>query len=347
MLFETIALFSFAHIEYLLLLLLLIPAVVFFVLNLKWKKKTRKKIGDEQLVNLLTANHSTGKFSVKFYLLLAALMLTVLGAANLRKPGKEENVNRKGRDVIIAMDVSKSMLADDIQPNRLEKSKQFVSKLLERLPDDRVALIWFAGKAYLPMPLTADQGAANLFVQSASPDAVPTQGTVIGEALRLAAESFPQQSKRYKIVLLITDGEDHDESAINMAKQLKDRGILLITIGLGTIEGSPITEPGTTEYKKDKDGQTVVTKLNEALLKEMAVANGGLYGNLQNSDALLNEVTAVINQLEKKGTEGEISNTNYVHYFMLFLALALLLLIIEPFISERKQLKQLVSKKES
>lgn len=329
--------FSFAHIEYLLLLLLLVPAIIFFVLNRKWKKKAKKKIGDEQLVNLLTASHSTKKFSAKFYLILAAMALTALGAANLRSAGKGEDVNRKGRDIIIAMDVSKSMLADDIKPNRLEKSKQFVSKLLEQLPDDRIALIWFAGKAYLPMPLTADQGAASLFVQSAATDAVPTQGTVIGEALRLAAESFPQQDKRYKVVLLITDGEDHDESAVTMARQLKDRGILLITIGLGTVEGSPITEPGTTEYKKDKDGQTVVTKLNEILLKQMAVANGGLYGNMQNSDALLKEVTAVIDQLEKKGTEGDVSNTNYNNYFVLFLALALLLLIMETFITEKKK----------
>ncbi|MEQ1799530.1 MAG: VWA domain-containing protein [Lacibacter sp.] len=328
--------FSFAHIEYLLLLVLLIPAVILFVLNRRWKKKTKKKIGDEQLVNLLTANHSVKKFSTKFYLILAAMAFTALGAANLRSAGKAEDVNRKGRDIVIAMDVSKSMLADDIKPNRLEKSKQFVSKLLEQLPDDRIALIWFAGKAYLPMPLTADQGAANLFVQSAAPDAVPTQGTVIGEALRLAAESFPQQGKRYKVVLLITDGEDHDESALTMAKQLKDRGILLIAIGLGTVEGSPITEPGTTEYKKDKAGQTVVTKLNETLLKQMAVTNGGLYGNMQNMDALLKEVTAVINQIEKKGTDGEVSNTNYNNYFIWFLALALLLLMIETFISERK-----------
>lgn len=306
------------------------------MLNRRWKKKTKKKIGDEQLVNLLTANHSTKKFSTKFYIILAAMAFTALGAANLRRAGKAEDVNRKGRDIIITMDVSKSMLADDIKPNRLEKSKQFVSKLLERLPDDRIALIWFAGKAYLPMPLTADQGAANLFVQSAVPDAVPTQGTVIGEALRLATESFPQQGKRYKVVLLLTDGEDHDESAVTMAKQLKDRGILLIAIGLGTVEGSPITEPGTTEYKKDKNGQTVVTKLNEVLLKQMAAVNGGLYGNMQNSDALLQEVTAVIDQLEKKGIDGEVSNTNYNNYFIWFLAMALLLLTIETVISERK-----------
>ena len=330
--------FSFAHIEYLLLLAALIPAAVLFILNKRWKKKTRKKIGDEQLVNLLTANHSTKKFSAKFYLLFAAIALTALGAANLRTAGKAENVNRKGRDIVVAMDVSKSMLADDVKPSRLDKSKQFVSKLMDQLPDDRIALIWFAGKAYLPMPLTADQGAAKLFVQSASPDAVPTQGTVIGEALRLASESFPQESKRYKIVVLITDGEDHDEAAVTMARQLKDRGILLLSIGLGTVEGSPITDPATKEFKKDNLGQTVVTKLNEPLLRQLASVNGGLYGNLQNTDEMLEEITAVINQLEKKGVEGEVSNTNYNNYFTWFLVAAALFLIVELFIRERKSI---------
>lgn len=328
--------FSFAHIEYLLLLAALIPVAVFFVLNGRWKKKTRKKIGDEQLVNLLTANHSKKKFSAKFYFLFVAIVLTALGAANLRTAGKAENVNRKGRDIVVAMDVSKSMLADDVKPTRLDKSKQFVSKLMDQLPDDRIALIWFAGKAYLPMPLTADQGAAKLFVQSASPEAVPTQGTVIGEALRLASESFPQESKRYKIVLLITDGEDHDESAVTMARQLKDRGILLLCIGLGTIEGSPIADPTTKDFKKDNLGQTVVTKLNEPLLRQLASVNGGLYGNLQNTDEMLEEITAVINQLEKKGVEGEVSNTNYNNYFTWFLVAAALFLLIELFIRERK-----------
>ncbi len=329
--------FSFAHIEYLLLLVVLIPVILLYVFNKRWKRKTKKKIGDEHLVNLLTVNHSSKKFAVKFYVVLAAIALTAVGAANLRSAGKAENVNRKGRDIIIAMDVSKSMLADDVKPTRLDKAKQFINKLFDQLPNDRIGLIWFAGKAYLPMPLTADQGAAKLYVQSAAPDAVPTQGTVIGEALRLAAESFPQDSKRYKVVLLITDGEDHDETAENMARELKDRGILLLSIGLGTVEGSPITDPETKEFKKDNLGQTVVSKLNEPLLRQLAAVNGGLYGNLENTDEMLKEVTSIINALEKKGVEGEVSNANYNNYFMLFLAVALFFLIVELFIRERKK----------
>ncbi len=329
--------FSFAHIEYLLLLVLLIPAVLLYLFNRRWKRKTKKKLGDEQLINLISSGHSAKKFSLKFYLILAAMALTALGAANFRSLGKSENVNRKGRDIIIAMDVSKSMLADDIKPTRLDKSKQFISKLLNRLPDDRIGLVWFAGKAYLPMPLTTDQGAADMFVQSAAPDAVPTQGTVIGEALRLASESFPQQDKRYKVVILITDGEDHDESAVSIAKQLKQKGILLIAIGLGTPEGSPIMDAETKEFKKDQEGNTVVSKLNEALLQQMAAANGGLYGNLQNNDAMIKDVTGIINQLDKKGLEDNVSNASYNNYFIWFLVAAFLLLVIELFISERKK----------
>jgi Ca-activated chloride channel homolog len=328
--------FSFAHIEYLLLLVLLVPALLFFVFNKRWKKKTVQKIGDVQLVQQLTSNHSPEKFNTKFWLLFFALAFTALGAANLRMPGKSENVNRKGRDVIIAMDVSKSMLADDIKPSRLEKAKQFVSKLIDELPDDRIGLVWFAGKAYLPMPLTADEGAAKMFVQSANPDDIPTQGTVISEALYVAAESFPAESKRYKIIVLITDGEDHDENAAERAQQLKEQGILLLTIGLGTEEGSTITDPQTNDFKKDKMGQTVISKLNEELLKKMALANGGMYGNLQNIDAMVNDVSAVINQLEKKSAEGSGAPTNYIHLFLWFLVAALLLLLIEFFITEKK-----------
>lgn len=329
--------FSFAHIEYLLLLVLLVPAILFFLLNRRWKKKSAKKLGDPQLVQLLTAEHAVKKFNLKFWLLFFALAFTALGAANLRMPGATEQVNRKGRDIIIAMDVSKSMLADDIKPSRLDKAKQFVSKLIDALPDDRIGLVWFAGKAYLPMPLTADEGAAKMFVQSANPDDIPTQGTVLSEALLLAAQSFPTEGKRYKIVVLITDGEDHDENAAERARQLKEEGILLLTIGLGTEEGSTITDPLTNDFKKDKSGQTVISKLNEELLKNMATANGGMYGNLQNIDAMVKDVSAVINQLEKKSAEGAGAPLNYIHLFVWFLAVALLLLVIELFISEKKK----------
>ena len=328
---------SFAHKEYLLLLVLLVPLLLLFVFNRRWKKKMKQRLGDPALVQALTASHSPRRFSMKFWLLAAALLFTVLGAANLRKPGAVEATARKGRDVILALDVSKSMLADDVRPTRLEKAKQFAGKIISRLPDDRFGLVWFAGKAYLPMPLTADEGAARLFLQAASPDAVPTQGTVIAEAMRLSTQNFMAESKRFKVVVLITDGEDHDEQAVEAARELKEQGILLLVIGIGSAEGSPITEPGSKEFKKDQLGQTVISKLNETLLKKMAAENGGMYGNLQNTDAMVNDVVAVINQLDKKGTTEAGLPTSYIHLFPWFLAVALLLLVSEWFISERKK----------
>jgi Ca-activated chloride channel family protein len=329
-------LFSFAHIEYLLLLLLLLPVIGLYYAHLKWKQKAANKLGDPALIRLLTVNHAPQKFTRKFWLLAAAFSLVVLGAANLRKAGASQNVVRKGRDVVFALDVSKSMLAEDVQPSRLEKAKQFISKVIDNLPDDRIALIWFAGKAYLPMPLTADNGAAKLFVQSASPAAVPTQGTVIGQALQLAAQSFPEDSKRHKVVVLITDGEDHDETAVETATLLKEQGILLLVIGLGTGEGATILEPGMSEVKKDQLGQTVVSKLNEPLLRQLAQADGGMYGNLNNTDAMVKDVAAIMGQLEKKGVGEAAATTNYSFYFYWFLAVALIVLILEIFITERK-----------
>lgn len=328
---------SFAHKEYLLFLVLLVPLILLFVLNRRWKKKMEQRIGDPSLVQALAANHSPRRFSLKFWLFAAAVLFIVLGAANLRKPGAVEATARNGRDVILALDVSKSMLADDTRPSRLEKAKQFAGKIISRLPDDRFGLVWFAGKAYLPMPLTADEGAARLFLQAASPDAVPTQGTVIAEAIRLCAQNFPAESKRFKVVVLITDGEDHDEQAVEAARELKEQGVLLLVIGIGSAEGAPITEPGTNEFKKDPEGQTVISKLNEALLKKMAAENGGMYGNLQNIDAMVNDVAAVINQLDKKGVTEAGLPTSYIHLFPWFLAAALLLLVSELFISERKR----------
>ena len=329
--------FSFAHTEYLLFLLLLVPVGLLFFFNLRWKKKMRQRLGDPVLVQALTAGHSARRFSFRFWLFAAALVCTVLGAANLRRSGEVETTSRKGRDVVIALDVSKSMLAGDVLPSRLEKSKQFTGKLISRLPDERIGLVWFAGKAYLPMPLTADEGAARLFLQAATPDAVPTQGTVLAEALRLSARSFPEDSKRYKIVLLITDGEDHDEQAEEAARELKEQGILLLVIGIGSARGAPITEPGSTDFKKDLEGQTVISKLNEPLLKKMAAVNGGMYGNLQDTDGMVKDVITVIQQLDKKAAVEAGLPTRYIHLFPWLLAAALLLLLAELFISERQK----------
>ena len=190
----------------------------FFVLN--WKKRTIKKIGDEHLVREMIKNYSPHRFALKFVLISFAFSLGVLALVNLRSPKGVEQVNRNGIDVMVAIDVSKSMLAQDIKPNRLERSKQALSKLIDKLSNDRIGIVVFAGRAYLQMPLTGDHGAAKMYLASASTEIVPTQGTVIADALKMCYTSFNSKEKKYKAVILISDGEDHDEGAIKMAGEM-------------------------------------------------------------------------------------------------------------------------------
>ncbi|HMK27846.1 MAG TPA: VWA domain-containing protein, partial [Chitinophagaceae bacterium] len=219
-------------------------AVLFllFIGLIRWKKKVKKRIGDKRLVDLLISNYSPTRFTSKFILLSAAFSVGIIAAMNPRKPGGSDNINRKGIDVAIALDVSKSMLATDLAPDRLERAKQFISKLINEMPDDRVALILFAGKAYLQMPLTIDHNAAQMFVSSAAPGSVPQQGTVISDALKMGANVFNNADKKFKAVILISDGEDHDEDAVTTARSLAQQGVMINTVGIGSPGGAEIID---------------------------------------------------------------------------------------------------------
>src|SRR5262245_59502790 len=231
---------------------------------LHWKKKAVKKIGDEKLVASISNNYSPVNYLLKFVFITIALAAIIAAAANMQKPGAMEDVKRKGVDVVIAMDVSKSMLAEDIKPNRLERARQLVYKLMDELPDDRVGLVLFAGRAYMQMPLTTDHSAARVYIQQAGPDVVPTQGTVIAEALRMSNTAFNSKERKLKSIILITDGEDHDPEAVKISQLLADEGVMINTVGIGSAQGAPIMDPATNEYKKDEAGNTVISKLNEA-----------------------------------------------------------------------------------
>src|SRR4051812_8212770 len=261
---------SFQHTEFLLGLLTLIPLVILFFLLIKWKKKVKKQIGDEELVNALTSDYSQKNFNYKFLLVAIALALCIIGAANIRKPAKGSTGNRAGIDVMIALDVSNSMLDQDIKPNRLERAKQVISGIIDKLGKKRMGMVVFAGQAFLQMPLTSDLAAARLYVSNASPDAVPTQGTVIGDALKLCNTALDTKEKKYKAVILISDGEDHDQKADAALKALQDNGIVVYTIGIGSPEGAPIFDPALNDFKKDENGNTVVSKLNEKDLQSIA-----------------------------------------------------------------------------
>jgi Ca-activated chloride channel family protein len=325
----------FQHTEYLFGLFIVPILLLSFLLLLQWKKNVTLRIGDEGLVKLLINNFSPFKYVVKFLFILIACIAVVTGAANLQKKGTTENVSRKGVDIMIVLDVSKSMLADDIKPSRLGKAKQFLSKLLDKLKDDRTGLILFAGRSYLQMPLTTDQGAAKMYIQSAGPDLVPTQGTVIADALQMAGNTFNNKEHKYKAIVLVSDGEDHDPDAAKVAKKLADEGVMINTVGIGSAEGSPIVDPVTRELKKDENGQTVISKLNEAELSQLADLTNGIYIRLDNMDDALITLSERLDSIEKRSlTDTEF--VNYQSYFQWFLGLALFLLLAEFFMAERK-----------
>lgn len=326
---------NFQHIEYLAILLVLPVLVALFWWLLQWKKNTTRRMGDEKLVADLIRDFSPKNFRAKFILAMLALALVILAASNPRRPGNMENVSRKGVDVMIALDVSKSMLAQDVKPNRLEKAKQLINRLLDILDNDRIGLVVFAGRAYMQMPLTTDHAAAKMYVQNADPDMVPTQGTVIADALTMSNTAFNSKERKYKAIVLITDGEDHDPKAPELAKQLAQDGVMINAVGIGTPDGSPIIDPETGQYKKDDQGNTVVSRLNEAELQELAGETKGIYIRLGDVDDAANVLTRQLAKIQQTSLEDN-AFLNYKNYFQWFLAAALLFLVAEIFLPERK-----------
>ena len=328
--------FQFQYKEFLLLFSALVVFATLFLFLLRWKKRTIKKIGDTRLVQQLIKNFSPQLFAGKFVLFSLAFALGIIAVANLRRPGSAENISRKGIDVVIALDVSKSMLATDLSPNRLERAKQMILKLMDQMPNDRIALVLFAGKAYLQMPLTIDHGAAAIFVSSATPDAIPAQGTVFSDALQMSARAFNTKEGRFKSVILISDGEDHDEEALKAAESISQQGIMVCTVGIGSPEGSQIPDEATNDYKRDAMGNIVISKLNEDELKQIAEKTNGIYVHFESSDQTINELMQQLSQVEKK-TFTDVSLLNYTTYYMWFAGLMFLLLVLEFVLPERKR----------
>lgn len=329
----------FQYIEYLIALAALPLMVFFYFLVVKWKKNTAKKIGDPLLVKELTAQYSSGKFLTKFILFMAAFTLCVFAVAGLVKPDGTQKINRKGTDIMIALDVSKSMLAQDIRPSRLERAKQVISRIIDNSPDDRIGLVIFAGRAYLQMPITIDHAAAKMYLASASPDDVPTQGTVISDALKMCYAAFNPKDKTFKSVLLISDGEDHDEEAIKVTKQLAQQGIMVNTVGIGSPEGALIMDPETGQYKTDSKGQTVITKLNEEELGNIAKAGNGIYQLYSNTDEVARNIKSKLANIGQEITAIDSSYASFKQYFQYILSAAFIFLLIEFFVSEKRKLK--------
>jgi len=328
---------QFQHPEYLFALAAILLMVILYLLVIQWKKNTAKKIGDPLLVKQLMQDYSPSKFLLKFVLVVTAFGILVIAMANPRTPNGATNVNRSGIDVMIALDVSKSMLAQDIKPNRLGRAQQLISKIIDRLSDDRIGIVVFAGKAYLQMPLTTDHAAAKMYLSSATPDVVPTQGTVIGDALKMCYAAFNTKEKKYRSVVLISDGEDHDENALKITKAMADEGVMVNTVGVGSPEGSTIIDPATNELKKDQQGNLVITKLNEAELKNIAVTGNGLYQLLSSTDEVAANMDSQLKTLGKRSIT-ENSTMTYRYFFQWLIAIALILFVVEFFISEKKRI---------
>jgi Ca-activated chloride channel family protein len=316
---------------------LIVVAIVvgLFLLYLNWKKRQISKIGTSAIVQQQFLGFIPARATFRFVLVTLSVVFCILGIANLQKAGSQETVEKKGIDVMIALDVSKSMLATDITPNRLTRAKQLIERLTDKMSNDRVGLVIFAGKSYLQVPLTVDYRALKLILQSINPDMVPTQGTVISDAIALANKSFSSKEKKYKSIILISDGEDHDEKAINEVKNAVENGVVIHTIGVGSPDGVILNQPGSNQPKVDASGNPVITKLNEDELINIAQNGNGTYTLLNNPDVVAQKINSELSHMEQRNI-GSVVYANYISYFQYFLGIALLLMIIEFFIPKSK-----------
>jgi Ca-activated chloride channel family protein len=273
---------------------------------------------------------------VKFSLLIAALVLLIIAVARPQFGQQEKTVKRQGIEVMVALDISNSMLAEDVVPNRLDRAKQMLSKMVDNMTDDKVGLVVFAGDAFTQLPITCDYVSAKMFLNTISPNLIPTQGTAIGAALQTAITSFGAiEDEVGRAIILITDGENHEDDAIAAAKKAQEMGIQVFVVGIGKPEGSPIPKPGTNDYFKDRSGQVVVSRLNEDMCQEIAKAGKGVYVRCDNTNTAMR---AVQKELERIATS-ELESTVYADYneqYQSFVLIALLLLVIDFFIMMRK-----------
>jgi Ca-activated chloride channel family protein len=301
------------------------------------KKKALQAFGNPKLVSRLMPDYSAFRENLKFILRMIAFILLIIGLADPQTGSKLEKIKRKGVDMVFALDVSNSMMAQDITPNRLERAKQAIVSLLGNLENDRVGLVTFAGKAYVQMPITTDYSATRLFLANINPGMIPVQGTAIGDAIETAAGCFGN-TKQSKAIIVITDGENHEDNATEAARQAASKGIKVYTIGIGLPEGAPIpVYSGNTQigYKKDQQGMTVITRLNEPMLQDIAKSGNGIFVRANNSQSGVKEVFDQINKLEKSEYNTAFFS-DYEDRFQFFILAAVIFLFTEVLIAERK-----------
>ena len=328
--------FEFAQKEILWFLWLIPATCIIFLLMRQGRKRAIRRFGDPELVGSLTPLVSLQRPVVKFILFLLSLGFIILALAGPRFGSRLEEVKREGVEIIIALDVSNSMLAEDFRPNRLERSKLEITRLIGNLRDDRIGLIVFAGDAYVQVPITADYAAARMILDNITTDIVPVQGTAIGRAIDLASRSFTPDSQSSRVLVIISDGEDHDDDPVAAAKKARELGITIHTIGMGRPEGAPIPLPGNqSRFLTDEEGNTVVTRLDESTLQAISSAGDGMYIRAGTSGTGLDMIMDEINQMETTEFE-EMVYTEFEERFQYMAAIALFLLILDFLILERK-----------
>lgn len=321
-------------------LLAVIPLMIaLFIAQQLWKKRVQRRFADPRLLKRLAPEMSQFKPGLKLLVLLAGLAFLILGLVNPKIGTRLETIKREGVDIVFAVDVSKSMLAEDIAPNRLEKAKRLVSEIINSLASDRIGIIAYAGQAFPQLPITTDYGAAKMFLQSMNTDMLSSQGTAIGDAIELASTYYDDAEQTNRVLFIVSDGEDHSEGSLTDAVELAvEEGVQIFTIGVGTAKGGPIPikRNGVVEsLKKDSEGQVVITKLDEAMLLQIAEEGNGEYINGTSTEKAVAYIKDQLNQMDKKEFEAK-QYAEYKDQFQWFLGIGLLLLFLDIFLLERK-----------
>lgn len=327
--------FRFEEPTYLYLLLLLPFLAAFYLYSNYRRRKAIRKFGDPVLMAQLMPDVSKYRPDVKFWLVFAAIGLFAVLLARPQFGSKLETVKRQGVEVMIALDISNSMLAQDVQPSRLEKAKRLVAQLVDKMENDKVGMIVFAGDAFTQLPITRDYISAKMFLESINPSLISKQGTAIGAAINLATRSFTPQEGVGRAVIVITDGENHEGGAVEAAKAAAEKGIQVSVLGVGMPDGAPIPVEGTNDFRRDRDGNVVVTRLNEQMCQEIAQAGDGIYVRVDNSNAAQKVIAQEINKMAKADVETQVY-TEFNEQFQAVAWIILLLLLAEMLILERK-----------
>lgn len=331
----------FAHIEFLWGLALVPVLIILFIWVSRWKRKALARFGDKKVVALMIPEVSLSKPYLKFTLFIIAYTFLLLAAADPQIGSKMEEVKRKGADIMILLDVSNSMLSQDLSPNRLENAKQAISQLIDNMHDDRIGIIVFAGQAYVQLPITTDYSAAKLFLNTINTNMVPTQGTAIGAAIDMGMQNFDFKDGTGKSMILITDAENHEDDAVAAANAAHDKDVVINVVGVGSEQGAPIPiikDGKQAGFHTDSAGKVVISKLDENMGKEIAAAGGGVYVRATNANSGLNIVMDQMSKIDRKQYDAK-SFKDFEDRFQVLLALALILLVVEFFISNRKSLR--------